>query len=147
MADKSKGDVDQTKVVTTASGVRIETPKSNRQHKPKVTVTIDDINPASGFVDWLRANAVVGLAIGFVIGTQVQLVVKQLISSFIDPLFVLLFGQQLTTRSFTLHFSGRSASFTWGTFVYSLINFIFLLLAIFLIIKFLKLDKLDKPKK
>ncbi len=101
---------------------------------------------ASGFVRFLRENAVVGLAVGFVVGAQVQNVVKQLITSFVDPLSQLLFGQALSTRTVAMHFNGRSAVFSWGMFANVLINFLFVLAVIYLIIKLLKLDKLDKPK-
>lgn len=101
----------------------------------------------NGFVSFIRENAVVGLAVGFVIGAQVQSVVKQLIASFVDPSFTLLFGQALSQRSATFHFNGHTADFAWGSFAYVLIDFLFVLLAVYLIIKILKLDKLDKPKK
>lgn len=106
-----------------------------------------EANSVSGFVGFLRENAVVGLAVGLVIGTQVQAVVKQLIASFIDPLSQLLFGQALSQRTVAANFNGHSAQFAWGGFVYVLIDFIFVLLAVYLIIKILKLDKLDKLKK
>lgn len=115
-------------------------------HKVKKIIESDS-NPANGFVGFLRENAVVGLAVGLVIGTQVQSVVKQLIASFIDPLFQLVFGQALSQRTVSTHFNGRTANFTWGEFVYVLIDFVFVLSAVYLIIKVLKLDKLDKPKK
>jgi large conductance mechanosensitive channel protein len=147
MAKPKSGSEEEVKAVSAAGGMRMEEAKSKRKRKPKVSLTVEDINPASGFVEWLRQNAVVGLAIGFVVGTQVQVVVKQLITSFIDPLFTLLFGNELNTRAFSLSFHGREVQFTWGAFVYTLINFLFILLTIFVIIKLLKLDKLDKPKK
>ncbi len=139
------------RVVTTSNTIRIETPKSNRQRKPKVTVLVqpDDLvrDQIGGFVSFLREHAVVGLAIGFVIGAQAQAVVKQLISSFIEPAFALLFGgQKLSVLTSTVSFNGRSQSFSWGAMVYVLINFLFVLGAIYFIIKVFKLDKLDKPK-
>jgi large-conductance mechanosensitive channel len=100
----------------------------------------------NGFVNFLRENGITGLAVGFVVGTQVQGLVKQLIASFIDPLSVLLFGKALSSRTFTLHFDHKSADFGWGAFVYMLIDFLFVLIVIYAIIKFFKLDKLDKPK-
>ncbi len=143
----AKKPVDQTQSVTT-SNLRMEAPKSSRHHKTNVTELLtQDLNPVGGFVKFLRENAVVGLAIGFVVGTQVQVVVKQLITSFIDPTFLLFFGQTLTNRVFVLHFRGRSASYNWGDFAYALLNFFFILLTVYVIIKVLNLDKLDQPKK
>ena len=104
-------------------------------------------SPVSGFTDFLRQNAIVGLAVGFVIGTQVQTLVKQLIASFIDPLTALLFGGvALSSRIFTLHLGRQSANFGWGALVYALIDFLFVLAVIYGIIKLFQLDKLDKPK-
>jgi large-conductance mechanosensitive channel len=105
--------------------------------------------PLSGFVNFLREHAIVGLAVGFVLATQIQAVVKQLITSFINPLSQLLLpgNQSLSQRSFVLHLNGRAAYFGWGAVVYALIDFIFVALTIYAIIKIFKLDKLDKEKK
>src|SRR5438270_6152219 len=93
----------QTKVTTKGSTVHIESPKG--QPKPKVSVIVGPDEVVSGFVGFLREHAIVGLAVGFVIATQVQSVVKQLTDGFINPLFTLFFGgKTLTTRTFTLHF-------------------------------------------
>lgn len=104
--------------------------------------------PVSGFVEFLRERAVVGLAVGFVLGTQIQTVVKQFISSFVDPLFQLLFAgnKALSLRTFTLHFDGRHANFGWGAVVYALLDFLFVAATIYAVIKIFQLDKLDKKK-
>ncbi len=150
MAAKSRKPrtLNQTQVVVTGTNLRMQAAKSSRQHEPNpVMDVVQDIHPVSGFVDFLREHAVVALAIGFVIGTQVQVLVKQLISSFIDPMFQLLFGQALSQRSFTLHWHGRASSFQWGAFVYGLLSFVFVIATIYAIVKIFKLDKLDKPVK
>lgn len=141
-----------TRVVTTSNTVRIEQPKSSRGRKPKVTVLIspDEMvkNQVGGFVNFLREHTVVGLAVGFIIGQQAQTVVKSLVDSFITPLLSILIGQDLLKKSIAVHNSQGIVvtRFTWGSFVYGFINFLFVLLAIYLIVRLLKLDKLDKPK-
>jgi len=109
--------------------------------------TPPEVHPVSGFVGFLREYAVVGLAVGFIVGLQAQTLVKQLVSSFIEPLFSLLFGRDIDAQTFTLIFHGRSSSFSWGAFAYALLNFIFVLAAIYAIVKLFKLDKLNKPAK
>jgi large-conductance mechanosensitive channel len=126
----------------------VEVKEQNTHHTAKETVAVivkSEHNPVNGFLDFLREHAVVGLAIGFVIGTQVQGVVKQLVSSFISPLFTLFFGHTLETRTFSISYKERVASFPWGAFLYGLLNFMFVVIAIYAIVKLLKLDKLDKP--
>jgi large-conductance mechanosensitive channel len=136
------------RTVNTGGPIRFEEPQSHRQHKTKnPLIDPSEIHPVSGFLDFLREHSVVSLAIAFVIGLQSQTLVKQLVNSFIDPLFKLMFGQALSLRTFTLEFHGRSASFTWGAFAYGLLDFIFVLGAVYAIVKILSLDKLDKPRK
>ncbi|HUC88380.1 MAG TPA: MscL family protein, partial [Candidatus Binatia bacterium] len=67
--------------------------------------------------------------------------------SFINPLFVLIFpgNQTLSARTFTLHLDGRHADFGWGAVVFTIIDFVFIAIVIYAIIKLFKLDKLDKP--
>ncbi|HEX7633213.1 MAG TPA: MscL family protein [Candidatus Saccharimonadales bacterium] len=140
----------ETKILTTASGVRIETPKSERgqQHPSTVSVIVNEVNPVRGFLGFLRAHSVVSLAVGFAIATQAQTVIKQLISSFIDPLYGLLFnGQKLSSMTTTLHWHGREQAFAWGAFMYTLIDFIFVILAIYILIKIFNLDELDEKLK
>jgi|SRR5579884_667069 len=126
--------------------VRFEEPRRRKGRKtPEKRVVVREIVPVGGFLNFLREHTVVTLAVGFAIATQAQAVIKQLIASFIDPLFgLVLNGQKLSTKTFTLQFHGRSEVFSWGAFVYAIIDFLFVLLAIYLIIKVFNLDKLEK---
>jgi large-conductance mechanosensitive channel len=144
-------DTQVTRIVTTGNTVRIETPAGKNRRKPRISVignTLDTTDEAvTGFLDFLREYAVIGLVIGFVIGGQVQILVKQIVSSFIDPLTQLLFGKALSTRTFALHFHGRIAYFGWGALVYSLVIFLLVLITMYVVIKSLHLDQLAKEAK
>src|SRR4051812_35701785 len=81
--------------------------KSGKMKGHTVTVLLDadDVvrEQVSGFIDFIREHAIVGVAIGFVVGTQAQAVVKQLIDSFITPgLNLLIGGASLDKRAFHL---------------------------------------------
>lgn len=132
-------------LITPMASIRMQQPKSPR-NKPKLSkVIVREVRP-TGFINFLREHTVVTLAVGFAIATQAQALIKQLITSFIDPLFGLLFnGGKLSNKTFTLHFHGRAQQFGWGIFVYTLIDFLFVLAAIYAIIKLFNLDKLEKP--
>lgn len=135
-------------LVTTGTTMRMQQPKSNRRPKPSVTKAVaQEVNPVGGFVEFLREYTVVTLAIGFVIATQVQGLVKQLVADFINPLTQLIFGGRvLSERTYTWHFRGQAANFGWGDLMYGVIDFLFVLIVIYVIIKLFKLDKLNKPK-
>ena len=45
-----------------------------------------------GFVEFLRTQGVVGLAIGFILGTQAKVLVDQFSASFINPILGLVIG-------------------------------------------------------
>lgn len=133
--------------VTPGSTIRFEQPKSSRGKKEKVTVVVaaQELNPVGGFVTFLREHAVVGLAVGFAIATQAQALIKSLIDNFINPLYGVLFNtQNLNKQESIFHFHGREAILNWGAVITSLINFLFVIAAIYAIIKFFQLDKLDK---
>jgi len=101
-----------------------------------------------GFVEFLREQSVVGLAIGLVLGTQAKVLVDQLIASFINPLVgILLPGQgTLKEKVFTVHVNGKVAVFGWGAFVISVLTFVVVAAVVYFVFKGLKLDRLDKKK-
>ncbi len=148
MAKRRRNDPTITQAVSAGSAIRFEQPRSSRQKKSVIAgIDAPEVHPVHGFVLFLREYTVVSVAVAFVIGLQAQALVKQLVASFIDPLFKILFGQALSLRTFTVEFHGRTAIFDWGAFAYALLNFLFVLAAIYALVMLLNLDKLDKPKK
>lgn len=103
---------------------------------------------ASGFVEFIRTQGVIGLAIGLAIGTAAGDTVKKLVEGFITPIVQFVVGSQDALNSATWTFTafGRQADFAWGAFISSLITLIATALVIYLIIHFLKLDRMDKAK-
>jgi len=138
----------EARVAASGGPITLNKPKSRRKPRPNPALAVaQEINPAQGFMEFLKSHNVITIAVGFIIAFQSQALVKQLVSSFIDPLFKLFFGQALNARFFSLTFDGRKVDFTWGAFVYATLNFIFILFVIFLIVKLTKLDRLDDPSK
>lgn len=102
----------------------------------------------SGFVDFIRTQGVVGLAVGLAIGAAAGDTVKKLVDGFINPIVQFIVGSQDALNSAVWRFElwGRSADFAWGAFVSSAITLVATALVIYWIINILKLDKLDKKK-
>lgn len=102
----------------------------------------------SGFMDFIREQGVIGLAVGLAIGTAAGDTVRKLVEGFINPIVQLLVGSQegLQAASFTLKIGERQGEFLWGAFVSSLISLLATALVVYLIIHWMKLDKLDKKK-
>ena len=101
-----------------------------------------------GFVDFLREQSVVGLAIGLVLGTQAKVLVDQLIASFFNPFIGLLLPGEGTLKEkvFTVTIGNKHQEFGWGAFVVSLITFVVVAAVVYYVFKGLHLDKIDKKK-
>lgn len=114
----------------------------------KIAGTVIKDTHMGGFVNFIREQGVVGLAVGLAIGTAAGDTVKKLVTAFIDPLVQLIVGSQqgLQSASFTVEVAGRKGEFLYGAFVSSLITLIAVAFVVYAIIHFLKLDKLDKKK-
>ncbi len=122
--------------------------KTSRSKKVTRKVTTKANDNLSGFVEFIRTQGIVGLAIGFVMGTQVKALVDQMIRSFVDPLLGLVVGstQGLSGKSLYVQIGSRSALFGWGAFLYALIDFVIIAAVIYFTFKWLRLDKLDVKK-
>ncbi len=116
--------------------------------KPKLsTAKAKTKQEFGGFVEFIRTQGVVGLAIGFVIGTQAKVLVDQFTRSFISPFLIFIgSGDELNVKQFTLTINGKTANFAWGSFLFIFINFVITAALIYLAYRWLRLDKLEKKK-
>lgn len=97
-----------------------------------------------GFVDFIREQGVVGLAVGFILGGAVSKVVSALVTDIINPVLGLVLGSAEGLKSASF---GRGAvQIMYGDFISVLIDFIVIALVVYYGVKMLKLDKLDKSK-
>lgn len=101
-----------------------------------------------GFVEFIRTQGVIGLAVGLAIGTAAGDTVKKLVEGFINPIvqFIVGSGDKLSTATWHVELFGRSADFAWGAALSSAITLIATALVIYWLINVFKLDKLDKKK-
>lgn len=103
---------------------------------------------SNGFMNFIREQGVIGLAVGLAIGTAAGATVKTLVEGFITPIVQFIVGSTAGLESAKWHIElwGRVADFKWGAFVSSAITLIATALVIYFIIHAFKLDKLDKSK-
>lgn len=102
---------------------------------------------ASGFMNFVREQGIIGLAVGLAVGAAAGDTVKKLVEGFINPIVQFLVGSStLTDAVWHVELWGRTADFKWGAFVSSGITLLATAFVIYLIIHGLKLDKLDKKK-
>lgn len=99
-----------------------------------------------GFMDFVRAHGVVGLAVGLAIGTQVGNAVEVIVKGFIDPIIGFIIGDTagLSAASWTISAGDRSMTIMWGAILSALITLLAVSALIYYVVMSLKLDKADK---
>ncbi|MBN1464022.1 MAG: large conductance mechanosensitive channel protein MscL [Paludibacteraceae bacterium] len=96
-----------------------------------------------GFIEFIREQGVVGLAIGFILGGAVSKVVSALVTDLINPVLGLVLGAvgNLSDAMFKI----GSAEIKYGHFITVLIDFVVVAFVVYYIFKGLE-KKIDKKK-
>ena len=96
------------------------------------------------FINFIREQGVMGLAIGFILGGAVSKVVASFVEDIINPIIGIVLGA--TGALDEAVFKVGPVEILWGSFVATVIDFGIIALVIFFGFKLLKLEKLDKKK-
>ena len=121
----------------------------------KVTISPETLVKAGGtqikgFVDFIRTQGVVGLAVGLVLGGAVSTLVKSLIDNIImTPIgFLLGSAEGLKGLAVTIGVTAEGGPALWryGMFLNDLINFLVIALVVYVLVRIMGLDKLDLKK-
>ncbi len=106
--------------------------------------------PLSGFVNFIREQGVVGLAVGLVLGVAAKSVVDSLVDNIFNPIIgALSGGPNLSSKFICLRHNevGTCASkLGYGNVINSLMSFLIVAAVVYFVVKSLKLDRLDKKK-
>lgn len=96
------------------------------------------------FLNFVRQQGVVGLAVGFILGGAVKQLVSSLITDIINPILGIFLG--FTGNIKDAFFQIGPAKILYGSFLSALIDFLVVAAVVYFGIKGLKLDKIDKKK-
>lgn len=103
-----------------------------------------------GFVDFVREQGVVGLAVGLAIGVAAGGAVTSIVDNFISPIIGFILGNEsLAGLDWTVIEldSGRELVIGWGAILDAIITLLATAFVIYGLVKWLNLDKLDKKSK
>jgi large conductance mechanosensitive channel len=98
----------------------------------------------SGFVDFIRKQGVVGLAVGFILGGAVSKVVSAIITDIINPILGLALGAAGDLKTAAINLG--PTKILYGDLISVVIDFLVIALVVYFGVKWLKLDKLDKKE-
>lgn len=97
-----------------------------------------------GFVDFIREQGVIGLAVGFILGGSVSKVVSSVVNDMINPLLGIVLGAAGDLKSY--YWQVGNAKVMWGNFISNTIDFVMIAIIVYVSIRLLRLDRLDKKK-
>ncbi len=97
-----------------------------------------------GFVEFVREQGVVGLAVGFILGGAISKIVSSLVQDIINPLIGIILGSAGKLNEQFLMVG--TAKILWGSFVATFVDFVVIAAVIYYGVKLLGLEKLDKKK-
>lgn len=97
-----------------------------------------------GFLEFVRTQGVVGLAVGFILGGAVSKVVSSVVNDLINPILGMILGSVEGVRTMTL--SVGSAEILLGSFISTLIDFLIVAAVVYFGVKKLGLETLDQKK-
>ena len=97
-----------------------------------------------GFIEFIREQGVMGLAVGFILGGAVSKLVTSLVNDLINPIVGIFLGRAGELKKVFLQVG--SSKILWGDFVSSFIDFAIIAFVVYFGVRILKLDKLDKKK-
>lgn len=102
------------------------------------------------FVDFIRTQGVISLAVGLILGGAASVLVKSLVDNVVMPPLGLLLGSAEGLKGLELALgktaSGVPAVLQYGIFLNDFVNFIVIALVVYVTVRLLKVDKLDKKK-
>jgi large conductance mechanosensitive channel len=132
--------------------------KLGKVAKPKIIKAAQKVKPVAkvgssqimAFLDFIRTQGVVGLAVGLVLGGAVSVLVKSLVDNVVMPPLGLLLGSAEGIKGLTITLgktsAGQVAVLKYGIFLNDFINFLVIAAVIYLIVQMLGFNKLDKKK-
>lgn len=101
-----------------------------------------------GFMDFIRKQGVVGLAVGFLLGGAVSKLVTALVTDIINPVLGIVFGITEGLKDAKLEVG--SVAILWGDFVAGLIDFLVIAAVVYYGVQLLGIEmpekKSDKKK-
>lgn len=96
------------------------------------------------FSQFVREKGVIGLAVAVIVGGAVTKVVSALVEDLINPVIGIILGRAGNLSDYMFTIPGTSATIKYGNLISVLIDFLAVLLVIYLVFVKSPLNKLDK---
>lgn len=113
--------------------------------KIKLIKKIEPLNPVKGFVEFIRSQGVVSLAVGFILAGSITKFTTSFVNDVINPIVGILISRAGDLKA--NYFQVGTAKIMWGSFISNFIDFIIIAFIVYFGVKILGVEKLDNKKK
>lgn len=97
-----------------------------------------------GFINFIREQGVVGLAVGFILGGAISRVVTAIVNDLVNPLLSVFMRAAGGIEAAYIPIG--NAKIMYGSLISVIIDFLIIAMVVYFGVKILGLDKLDKKK-
>ena len=97
-----------------------------------------------GFINFIREQGVVGLAVGFILGGAISKLVTAIVTDIINPLIGAILGSAVGLKDAFIQIG--SSRILYGDLISTAVDFIVVALVVYFGVQMLGLNKLDKKK-
>lgn len=96
------------------------------------------------FIDFIKSQGVIGLAIAFIMGASITKLITSFVSNIISPIVALIIGSVGDLENIYIEIA--STKILIGSFVSSLVDFLIITLIIYFTVKIFSVEKSIKKK-
>jgi len=96
------------------------------------------VTDLGGFLDFIREQGVVGLAVGFALGGAVSKLVSSLVNDIVNPILGIFLGAAGNLRDYSLTLG--PAKILWGDFLATAIDFLVVAFVVYILVRVLKVE-------
>lgn len=97
-----------------------------------------------GFIDFIREQGFIKLAVAFLLGGSVSKMVTSLVTDIINPILSIFLGA--TSNLKDMYWTIGDVKITYGNFLNNFVDFLTIALVIYFALNLVKIDRLDKKK-
>lgn len=101
---------------------------------------------AAEFTTFVKEKGVIGLAVGIVIGNAITKFVGQIVTDIVSPIISFVTGAAGNLKSLAYTVPHTQVTFLWGDLIASLIDFLAVMLVVYLVFVKSPIGKLEKSK-
>ena len=105
--------------------------------------------PFQGFINFVREQGVVGLAVGLILGVAAKTVVDSIVNNIFNPMIGFMTGGKDLSEQYVCLNSDATGCINklgWGQLVSDIISFLIVAAVVYFVVKGLKLERMDRPK-